>query len=462
MATIKSQMALNDGMSVVLKKITAALDTTLSSFEQIQRLSGNAMDVAEIEAARGALADASNAVDEMADNYRRAAQEEERLNQGIHEGTSALDGMVTKVVSLVGAYMSLSAIKGFATSSMEAANVQINAQRQLRTVLNNMGTEDDFNALVDETSENTLENTLVLDTDPAQAAYTAFTAGVDGGWVSTEVQADTSQATAAYDAVLAKASEIQGAGIYGDEAMIAGAAEFATYFSDANAIMDTLTDYAMGMSGGGALDTEAMVDYATGLGKIMSGSYDAMTKKGFEFTDTQKAIIEGTATEAQIAAELGEEYLGMSQDMQAAAAINAVIAEGWGGLYEAMSNTPEGKLIQLNNTLGDIKENVGAGIYPAVVSHDAGVCDLPPDRHGGGSHSIWHRRVGQLELDRPHCLWHRRRPGGLCRGSDGLQCGASNHDRAKSGGSFPRNSPRRRREYVYRGHVCRYGGPVRL
>ena len=259
MATIKSQMALNDGMSVVLKKITAALDTTLSSFEQIQRLSGNAMDVAEIEAARGALADASNAVDEMADNYRRAAQEEERLNQGIHEGTSALDGMVTKVVSLVGAYMSLSAVKGFATSSMDAANVQINAQRQLRTVLNNMGAEDDFQALEDETSGNTLENTLTLDTDPAQAAYTAFTAGVDGGQVSMEVQADTGQATAAYDAILAKASEIQGAGIYGDEAMIAGAAEFATYFSDANAIlsmMDTLTDYAMGMSGGGALDTE--------------------------------------------------------------------------------------------------------------------------------------------------------------------------------------------------------------
>ena len=398
MATIKSQMALNDGMSVVLKKITAALDTTLASFEQIQRLSGNTMDVAEIEAARGALADASNAVDEMADNYRRAAQEEERLNQNIHEGASALDGMVTKVVSLVGAYMSLSAIKGFATSSMDAANVQINAQRQLRTVLNNMGAEDDFQALTDETSGNTLENilaldtsgavsnyealtdtangaelgnTLTLDTDLAQAAYTGFTAGVDGGRVSMEVQANTGPATAAYDAVLSKASEIQGAGIYGDEAMIAGAAEFATYFSDANAIlsmMDTLTDYAMGMSGGGALDTEAMVDYATGLGKIMSGSYDAMTKKGFEFTDTQKAIIEGTATEAQIVAELGQEYVGMSQDMQAAAAINAVIAEGWGGLYEAMSNTPEGKLIQLNNTLGDIKENVGAGIYPAVVS----------------------------------------------------------------------------------------------
>ena len=424
MATIKSQMALNDGMSVVLNKITAALDTTLSSFEQIQRLSGNAMDVTKIEAARGALADAGSAVDKMADNFRRAAQEEQRLNQGIHEGTSALDGMGKRVASMVGAYMSLSAIKDFAVGSMDTANVQINAQRQLRTVLNNMGAEDGFHAFVAETSENTLENTLALDTseavgsyealagmaeggelentlalategatngytgladsvdgvelgntltldtDPAQAAYTAFTADVDGGRVSTEVQADTSQATAAYDAILAKASEIQGVGVYGDEAMIAGAAELATYFTDAGAIlsmMDTLTDYAMGMSGGGALDATAMVGYATGLGKIMSGSYDAMTEKGFEFSDAQNAIIEGTATEAQIVAELGEEYLSMSQDMQAAAAINAVIAEGWGGLYEAMSNTPEGKLIQLNNTLGDIKENVGAGIYPAVV-----------------------------------------------------------------------------------------------
>ena len=32
--------------------------------------------------------------------------------------------------------------------------------------------------------------------------------------------------------------------------------------------------------------------------------------------------------------------------------INNVIAEGWGGLHKTMSNTPEGKIISLNNTLG--------------------------------------------------------------------------------------------------------------
>lgn len=344
MATIKSQLSLNDGMSAVLKKITFALDTTLGTFEQMQRASGEVIDVDSITKARGLLVEANADFEQMVNEMARAAREQEQLNENINRGTSAADNMLKKIVSLVGAYASVSAVKGFAINSMEAANIQIDAQVQLRTVLENMGAMDSYEALVDEVSGNELENTLTL---------------------------NTSEAMSAYDAIVDKAAEIQGLGIYGDEAMIAGAAEFATYFEDANAIMsmmDTLTDYAMGMSGGGALDTEAMVDYATGLGKIMSGSYDAMTKKGFEFTDTQKAIIEGTATEAQIVAELGEEYLNMSSDMQAAATINNVIAEGWGGLYETMSNTPEGKLIQLNNTLGDIKENVGAGIYPAVVN----------------------------------------------------------------------------------------------
>ncbi len=275
MATIKSQMVLNDGISGVLKKITSALDTTLASFEMVQRASGSAVDVANIEAARVQLADASRAVDDLADGYRRAAQEEERLNDSINRGASAMDGMVKKAMSLVGAYMSINAIKGLATTSMSAADTQINAQVQLRTVLENMGAMESYEQLADEVGGNELENTLTLDTGGALDTYGAFAATVTGDVLTTTVQVDTGPAMTAYDAIVAKAAEIQGRGIYGDEAMIAGAAEFATYFEDANAIlsmMDTLTNYAMGMSGGGALDTTAMVDYATNLGKIMSGT----------------------------------------------------------------------------------------------------------------------------------------------------------------------------------------------
>lgn len=152
--------------------------------------------------------------------------------------------------------------------------------------------------------------------------------------------------------------------------MIAAGAEFATYFTDTDAVtkmMDTLADYAMGMSGGGALDSTALVDYATGLGKIMTGAYDAMTKKGFEFSDAQKAIINGTATQAQIVQTLGAEYADASSDMQAAAAISQVVEESWAGLYENMSQTPEGKIIQLTNAWGDLEEELGGILYPAVL-----------------------------------------------------------------------------------------------
>ena len=368
MATIKSQMALDDGMSRVLSKIVNGLNTTLDAFEQVQRASGSAIDVANIEAARAGLAEAGAEVKAMEEYFRQAAEQEERLNQGVNQGASAMDGLVKKAASLAATYMSISALKGFATSSMEAADTQIGAQVQLRTVLDNMGATDVYAGMVDNITGTALESTLTLNTAEAEGNYGAFAAGIIGNPL--ELQVDNSNAISAYDAITQRAADIQSRGMFGDEAMIAGAAELATYFSDTEAIlsmMDTLTNYAAGMSNGQAVDASAMVDYATNLGKIMSGSFDAMTKKGFEFSDAQKAIIEGTATEAQIIAGLGAEYLSLSSDMQAAAVIQSVINEGWSGMYEAMSGTPTGLITQLNNALGDIQENVGAGIYPAVL-----------------------------------------------------------------------------------------------
>ena len=368
MATIKSQMALDDGMSRVLSKIVNGLNTTLDAFEQVQRASGSALDVANIEAARAGLAEAGAEVKAMEEYFRQAAEQEERLNNGVNQGASAMDGLLSKAASLAATYMSISALKGFATSSMEAADTQIGAQVQLRTVLDNMGATDVYGDMADTITGTALESTLTLNTAEAEGNYGAFAAGITGNPL--ELQVDTSNAMSAYDAITQKAAGIQSRGMFGDEAMIAGAAELATYFSDTEAIlsmMDTLTNYAAGMSNGAAVDASAMVDYATNLGKIMSGSFDAMKDRGFEFTDTQKAIIDGTATEQQIIAGLGAEYLSLSSDMQAAAVIQSVINEGWSGMYEAMSGTPTGLITQLNNALGDIQENVGAGIYPAVL-----------------------------------------------------------------------------------------------
>ena len=101
MATIRSQMVLNDGISGVLRKINTALNTTLNAFEQVQRASGRAVDTAQIQAARAALVEANREVDDMAEGFRRAAQQEEVLNKGLRNGTSAADGLLGKVKGIV-------------------------------------------------------------------------------------------------------------------------------------------------------------------------------------------------------------------------------------------------------------------------------------------------------------------------------------------------------------------------
>lgn len=266
--------------------------------------------------------------------------------------------MIKKAVGAFGAFFGVKKIIDFSTNSMSLFNTQLNTKKQLMTVLANM-VEDDY----------VLEVMAESNTASAIHDFNALQDSITGTATIT-LEAKTEAVERQFEALTAKTSEIQGRGIYGDEAMIAGAAELSTYFTDTDAIemmMDTLENYAMGMSGGGALDSSAITDYATGLGKIMSGAYDAMTKKGFEFTDAQKAVIEGTATEAEYIAVLGEQYQSMSDDMRAATAITQVVDEAWGGLYETMPNTPEGKIIQMNNTWGDMQEVIGSRLYPSVL-----------------------------------------------------------------------------------------------
>ena len=328
-----SYLNLGRQMAANMQVVTGTQNGFTEAVAQSERALAEMAGAGDI-AARS-MGETSDAAREMSGAATWAAEQQEKMNQTFQEGAKSADALTGKLKGLLTTYLSFQGVKmalNWVDGNLNLANIQRNAENQLNAVLANMG----------------VQNVPVM----------------------VDFQVDVSQTMSAFDAIAQKASEIQGRGIYGDEAMIASAAEFATYFKDANAIMsmmDTLADYTMGMTGGGAVDKSSMVDYATNLGKIMSGSYDAMTKKGFEFTDAQKAIIEGTATQAQIVAALGTEYLDMSVDMQAAAAINSVIAESWGGLYEAMSNTPEGKIIQLQNRMGDLKEMLGNGLYPSVI-----------------------------------------------------------------------------------------------
>ncbi len=369
MATIQSQIELYDAFSAPMMNIINAVNLGCSAMADMQGMMNESFDPSSIDGAREAVNQASIAMQQLENAARtienpisQDTRRQEEFTREIWESNNAARGLTQALKGAVAGYVGISGVRkafSFVEECTELFDTQRNAENQLMVVLGNMLNDDYVAGFELETTADTAM--AVSEINAIQNEVNEITIPVTAGGKALQAE---------FDAITQKASEIQGLGIYGDEAMIAGAAEFATYFSDLNAItmmMDTLADYAMGMSGGGALDSNAMVDYATGLGKIMSGSYDAMTKKGFEFSDAQKAIIEGTAEQEQIIAVLGNEYAAMSEEMQAAAVIQQVISEGWGDLYETMSNTPEGKIIQMTNAWGDMKEVVGGQLYPYIM-----------------------------------------------------------------------------------------------
>lgn len=289
MATIKSQLQLTDSMSPILRKINGALLTCISSFQSMQRTSGQTIDVNNLNEARAELESINTELDQIG-----AGQQ--NVNNQMAQGVNLSGSLLGKVMKIAAAYLSVRSAVNFVKEAIEASNEAQNINTQLAVTLKNSGNGQD-----------------------------------------------------AYDQLTVAATKY---GMYTQTAMTAAAAEFATYVSDSDAVeslMGTLTNYMAGMSGGGALDTQQVVDYATQLGKVLNGTFDGIAKKGFTVSDAQKEILQ-TGT-----------------DMEKAAVVADIINESWSNLYNQMANTPEGKMVSLNNSISQIKENLGARITPTVM-----------------------------------------------------------------------------------------------
>ena len=346
--------AANDGLEELRSQLYQA--------QQAQEALDDALENMDVRGANEAYIQLSQTVSHTEQYIRDNVDEQGRFNAAIQDGTGIAAQLQRTIAGVVGAFAGMAGIRkawGWIQDTTEAFNIQRNAETQLMTVLGNMVDYAEVPEFIVG-----IDDTLAL----SEAGELIST--IDGMTVDVTPEMKTDYLLDQFDSITAKASEIQSRGMYGDEAMIAAAGEFATYMSDVEAIgtmMDTLTNYAAGMSGGGEIDTTTMVDYATNLGKIMTGAYDAMTKKGFEFTDAQKAVIDGSATEQQYIEALGEEYVNMSEDMRSATVIADIINESWAGLYETMSDTPQGRIQQMTNAFGDMKEVIGGQLYPYVM-----------------------------------------------------------------------------------------------
>lgn len=140
-------------------------------------------------------------------------------------------------------------------------------------------------------------------------------------------------------------------GVVKGDVQTEAAQELATYLtlsSSLKTLIPVMNDMVAQQYGIGA-SAESAVSIATMMGKVMNGQTSALSRYGYSFTAAQEAILK-YGTEAQRAAVLAE-----------------VVEESVGGMNAALTATPNGRLQQVSNTLGKIKENFGQAVSNIAV-----------------------------------------------------------------------------------------------
>lgn len=139
-------------------------------------------------------------------------------------------------------------------------------------------------------------------------------------------------------------AELQKIGIIGDEVNAAGQAQLGTFGLSAEAVkaLTPAMDDLIAATSGYGTTTDNATQMANLMGKVMTGNVGALTRYGVTLSDNQKKLLEN------------------GNEMEKAAVLAEVLKQNYGGFNEKLAQTPQGKVKQLANNFGDLKETVGA------------------------------------------------------------------------------------------------------
>lgn len=151
--------------------------------------------------------------------------------------------------------------------------------------------------------------------------------------------------------VRALASEQQKLGVVGDEVALAGAQQIATFATTSdtiNTLLPAMENLAVQQHGVN-VSSGNMVSIANLMGKALQGQVGALSRVGISFTEAQEKVLK-YGTEQERAATLAQ-----------------VITDNVGNMNEVLAQTPEGKIQQVKNTLGDLQETLGSALAPVIT-----------------------------------------------------------------------------------------------
>lgn len=155
----------------------------------------------------------------------------------------------------------------------------------------------------------------------------------------------------AADATVKYAAALQKQGVVGDEVMLSGAQQLATFAKTpdtVNKLLPAMNNLLVQQKGLNGTQQDA-TNIANLMGKVLGGQVGALKRVGITFDENQEKILK----------EGNEE--------ERAAMLAQVITDNVGNMNAAMLNTPEGKMQQLANSFSDMKEQLGAAIVPVLA-----------------------------------------------------------------------------------------------
>lgn len=102
---IQAAIGVHDMFSEPLRNMSNALNMTISSFEQLQDTSSNAVDLSALQSARDELAKAEIAFDNVGDEIKQAEENQRKLNEEINQGNISAGDLYStfkKVAAVIG------------------------------------------------------------------------------------------------------------------------------------------------------------------------------------------------------------------------------------------------------------------------------------------------------------------------------------------------------------------------
>ena len=112
MASISTSIELHDRVSRPVMSMISALGNMCDAFEAVERSMDDSFDTSKIQQARRATEQAALEVIQLGNNLDQANNHQQKYNRSVQSGSSAMDGLLGKVGTLVGTYASIQGLMG--------------------------------------------------------------------------------------------------------------------------------------------------------------------------------------------------------------------------------------------------------------------------------------------------------------------------------------------------------------